>query len=394
MLRSFTLQNFQSFREPVHVSLELNRHTPQDGRSCPTAFGARLSKAIAVVGANASGKTTLIKSLVFVDWFVKHSFHAKPDDAIPLTSHFSATTEPSTFEVTFDYDGLQWRYRLVASKDRVHHESLYSKQSRAFSYVFIREWHPERKGYTVKQQQFGMMQKEAEKVRENASLISTAAQYDVGLALKLVSANVLSNVHGLGRQAMDHDQIMRASEFYAQNIGIRGQMAALLKQWDFGLSDVRVDKHTVTRENGETEDIHMPFGIHRVGGNEHPLMFLHESSGTQGAFILLSKILPALQQGGLVIIDELEADLHPHMLTPILDLFFSTKSNPHNAQIIFTCHAIEVLSLLHKAQVVLVEKNHNSESDAWRLDSVKGVRADDNLYAKYMAGAYGAIPQL
>jgi AAA15 family ATPase/GTPase len=171
-------------------------------------------------------------------------------------------------------------------------------------------------------------------------------------------------------------------------------MATLLHQWDFGLSDVRVEKHTVTRESGKTEEIHIPFGIHRVGDKEHPLMFLHESSGTQGAFILLSRILPALQQGGLVIIDELEADLHPHMLTPILDLFFSPKTNPHHAQIIFTCHSIEVLGLLHKAQVVLVEKNDNCESDAWRLDSVKGVRADDNLYAKYMAGAYGAVPQL
>ena len=61
MLRSFTLQNFQSFREPVQISLELNRHTPVDGRSCTSALGTRLSKAIAVVGANASGKTTLIK---------------------------------------------------------------------------------------------------------------------------------------------------------------------------------------------------------------------------------------------------------------------------------------------------------------------------------------------
>jgi hypothetical protein len=345
-------------------------------------------------GANASGKTALIKSLVFVDWFVKHSFHAKPDDPIPLAAHFSATTEPSTFEVEFEFDGREWRYRLVASRDRVYHESLYSKQSRAFSYVFTREWNPERKGYTVKQQQFGMLQREAEKVRENASLISTAAQYEVGLALKLVTANVLSNVHGLSRQAMDQDQIMRASEFYAKNTAIRGQMATLLHQWDFGLSDVRVEKHTVTRESGKTEEIHIPFGIHRVGDKEHPLMFLHESSGTQGAFILLSRILPSLQHGGLVVIDELEADLHPHMLTPLLDLFFSPKTNPHNAQIIFTCHSIEVLSLLHKAQVVLVEKDDNCESDAWRLDSVKGVRADDNLYAKYMAGAYGAIPKL
>ncbi len=394
MLRSFTLQNFQSFREAVQVSLELNRHTPEDGRSSTSALGTRLSKAMAVVGANASGKTTLIKSLVFVDWFVKHSFHAKPDEPIPLAAHFSATAEPSTFEVTFEFDGREWRYRLVVSRDRVHHESLYSKQSRAFSYVFTRDWNPERSGYTVKQQQFGMLQKEAEKVRENASLISTAAQYEVGLALKLVSSNVLSNVYGLVRQTMDHDQIMRASEFYAKNATIRGRMATLLQQWDFGLSDVRLEKHTVTRESGQTEEIHLPFGIHRVGSKEHPLMFLHESSGTQGAFILLSRILPALEHGGLVVIDELEADLHPHMLTPILDLFFSSKTNPHNAQIIFTCHSIEVLSLLHKAQVMLVEKDHNCESDAWRLDSVKGVRADDNLYAKYMAGAYGAIPQL
>jgi hypothetical protein len=206
--------------------------------------------------------------------------------------------------------------------------------------------------------------------------------------------NVLSNVYGLGRQAMDLDQIMRVATFYAQNDDLRIQMAALLKQWDFGLSDVRVEKQTVTRDMGKTEDIHVPFGIHRVGDKEHALMFFHESSGTQGAFTLLSRILPILRTGGLVIIDELESDLHPHMLIPILDLFFSPKTNPQNAQIIFTCHAMEILSILHKAQVVLVEKDESFESDAWRLDSVKGVRADDNLYAKYMAGAYGAVPQL
>ena len=394
MLRAFTLQNFQSFREPVRVSLELNGHAPDDDRSALSPAGARLSKAVAVIGANASGKTTLLKSLVFVDWFTKHSFHAKPGEAIPLMPHFSTRQEASTFEVEFELDGREWRYRLVATRERVYHESLHTRHSRVFSYVFTREWNPETRGYTIKQQQFGLLQKEAEKVRENASLISTAAQYQVDVAMKLVSSQVLSNLHDLGRQPMDHDQIFRASQFYADHEAVRSQMAALLRQWDLGLSDVRLDKHTVTRENGETEDIHIPVGIHRVGEQEHPLLLLQESSGTQGAFILLSRILPVLQGGGLVLIDELEADLHPHMLTPILDLFFSPKTNPHRAQILFTCHSLEVLSLLHKGQVVLVEKNAQCESEAWRLDSVKGVRADDNLYAKYMAGAYGAVPQL
>jgi len=396
VLRSFTVQNFHSFRESTRISLELNLHAPEDDRSCVSPLGARLSKAIAVVGANASGKTTLLKSLAFVNWFAKFSFHAEPDKPIPLSAHFSASAEPSTFEVEFELDDQEWRYRLIASGERVYHEALYTRvrQSRAFSYVFIRDWNPERKGYGVKQRQFGLLQKEAEKVRENASLISTAAQYEVALALRLVSMNFLSNVYDLGRQSMSNAQIVRAAEFYEQNAALCSQMATLLHQWDLGLSDVRIQKNTVTNESGQIEEIYIPFGIHRLGDKEHPLMFLHESSGTQCAFILLSRILPALQNGGLVVIDELEADLHPHMLTPILDLFFSPKTNPHNAQIIFTCHSLEILSLLHKAQVVLVEKDDHCESDAWRLDSVKGVRADDNLYAKYMAGAYGAIPRL
>lgn len=394
MLQNFTLHNFQSFREPVTLSLALSRNTPTDDRSYVTETGKKISKALAIIGANASGKTTLLKSLAFLNWFIKDSFHAKPGDPIPLSAHFSTPLEPSSFEIEFELNSKQWRYQLVASKERVYSESLYTKQSRTFSYVFTRQWKSDTKTYQVKQQQFGLLQREAEKVRENASLISTAAQYDVELALTLVSSRVFSNVYALGRHALNHDQILRAAEFYASAPDVRETMAALLRQWDLGLSDVRIEKRTVTKETGDTEDAYIPIGIHLVENKEHPLVFLHESSGTQGAFILLSKILPALRQGGLVLIDELEADLHPHMLVPLLDLFFSRKTNPHNTQIIFTCHSMEILSLIHKAQVVLVEKNSNCESEAWRLDTVKGVRADDNLYAKYMAGAYGAIPHL
>ncbi|MDE1886385.1 MAG: hypothetical protein KGH92_10835, partial [Xanthomonadaceae bacterium] len=76
-----------------------------------------------------------------------------------------------------------------------------------------------------------------------------------------------------------------------------------------------------------------------------------------------------------------------------LDLFASPHSNPHDAQIIFTSHSIEVMGLLGKSQVVLVEKK-DCASEAWRLDTMDGVRSQDNLYAKYMSGAYGAVPQL
>ncbi|CAM3677118.1 AAA family ATPase [Polynucleobacter antarcticus] len=394
MLHSIKIKNFQSFLEEAHISMKMSQHVPIDDRSFSTIHENRLSKAMAIIGPNASGKTALIKSIAFLDWFIKHSFQSRVDAPIPLVAHFLAKGEPSHFEVEFEMDEKEWRYSLDADEHRVYSESLYCKQSRAFSYVFTRDWDEEDKKYNIKQKQFGLLQKEAEKVRENASLIATAAQYEVPLALQIVSGFVSSNVNILGRQYLDDIQIISASAMYAGNEDIRTQMNQLLCDWDLGLSSIKIEKQIHTQESGKEEDIFVPIGMHKINGVEHALIFKHESSGTQGAYLLLSRILPVLNNGGLAIIDELEADLHPHMLHPILNLFFSKKTNPKNAQIIFTCHSVEVLSLLHKSQVVLVEKNSECVSDAWRLDSVKGVRADDNLYAKYMAGAYGAIPRV
>lgn len=77
------------------------------------------------------------------------------------------------------------------------------------------------------------------------------------------------------------------------------------------------------------------------------------------------------------------------MLEPILGLFADPSTNPHQAPLLFTCRAVEVLNLVHKSQVIRVEKNADCESPATRLGAVAGIRSDDNFYAKHMAGAYG-----
>lgn len=393
MIKSFSIKNFQSFQDFVHVSFEQGKLSPEDDRSFVCSDHTKLSKAIAVIGANASGKTTLIKSLGFLNWFMKDSFQMTIDEPIPVSPHFSKLDEPTEFEIDYFFLGHEWKYKLRVNQQRVLSESLYKKQIRS-SYVFTRDWDEITRSYIIKQQQFGMLQREAEKVRENASLLSTAAQYDVKTAVHFKHLNFYSNTHIYGRHHMNDDQIFAAANFYAHNEPIRAQMAELLSQWDLGLTDLRIEKKSITREDGAVNDLFVPFGIHHIHDQEFKLVLKHESSGTQGAYLLLGRILPALASGGLVVIDELEADLHPHMLTPILDLFFSPKKNPNNAQIIFTCHSMEVLSLLHKSQIVLVEKDSECVSDAWRLDTMKGIRNDDNIYAKYMAGTYGAVPHL
>ena len=399
MLHKYRFANFFSFANETEVSFELNHQVPDSDLVCTSPGGTRLSKVLAVMGPNASGKTNVLKPLAFLCWFVARSFASgKPEDECPVQPHFFSDSAESKFEIEFEDQGQHYRYSLKISPERVVHESLYHKTSKFFSFIFRRDWSEPDSSYSIRirQQKFGFSTREAEKVRRNASLIATAAQYNVPFAQELVNyfTRFISNVSYIGRNPFHPPVLFEAAESFHDQPELRAQMSDILSDLDLGLAKVLIGRKFVENESGKNEEIHAPFGIHRKGGQEHKLPFWLESSGTQAAFVLLEKILPALEHGGVVIIDEIEADLHPDMIPAILDLFIDSDLNPHNAQTIFTCHAHEILNELQKDQILLVEKDVDGCSEAWRLGDVKGIRRDDNLYAKYRAGAYGAIPDL
>lgn len=393
MLHSYAFSNFQSFRERVEVNLSLSKKIRLTDWMTELPGGERVSKLMAVIGPNGSGKTALLKAAAFIGWFVSKSFHTRPDTKIAFLQHFATVNESSEFECVFDMDGKLWRYVLRCTRDRVLHEALYQKRER-FGYVFIRDWNETDNNYVVKQQDFGLAPQEAKKVRQNASLISTAAQYGVPLAVRLSEDYVITNVNLQGRHSLSENAIFAAADYFATRPEQGELMNKLLSSWDLGLSAVELENTPAPTEQDPNRTIWAPYGRHISGDTEASLPFALESSGTQGAFVLLSRLLHVLEHGGLAVIDEFENDLHPHMLEPILDLFSNPKTNPQQAQLIFTCHAIEVLNMVNKAQVTLVEKDDQCESSACRLDEVEGIRNDDNFYAKYMAGAYGAIPRI
>lgn len=397
MLHRYAFSNFQSFADYTEVSMLLNGKVPPLAWEAISPGKHRVSTATAVLGANGSGKTALLKPLVFLNWFLRASFRADVDAPIPVMPHFSHDDAPTELEVEAeDLDGRLWRYVVRLTTERVLHEALYQQKVKGFSYVFVREWDDTAKQYRVKQQDFGMSPTEARKARPNASLIATAAQYGVPLAQQLQRIHLHSNVVSTGRRSFHAESDLPvAAKHFADNSEQQAHMVRLLKSWDFGLSDVQLRELTVNSPGEQERRVWFPFGLHTDrSGQSRELPFFEESSGTQSAFVLLSRLLPALTHGGIAVIDEFENDLHPHMLEPILDLFAHEETNPHKAQLIFTCHAMEVLNVLHKSQVILVEKSADCESTAWRMDSIQGIRNDDNFYAKYMAGAYGAVPQI
>ena len=391
MLHSYAFSNFQSFRERIEVDLTISRKVAMTEWMSDVPTGERVSKLMTVIGPNGSGKTALLKPMAFISWFITNSFQSLHDAGIPIAPHAANANEPSELECTVDFDGKLWRYVLRCTPERVLHEALYQKRER-FGYVFIRDWDAETKTYVVKQQDFGLAPQEARKVRPNVSLIAWAAQFGVPLAMRMTAPYVNTNVNLLGRMPIGSQDVQVAAQHFSVHAVQRERMEYLLSAWDLGLSGVELQEFVVNNPQEPSQTVWVPFGKHKNRNTEFKLPFALESSGTQGAFVLLSQLLQTLEIGGLAVIDEFENDLHPHMLEPILDLFANPSTNPYNAQLLFTCHAIEVLNLVHKSQVILVQKNEDCESTASRMDAVEGIRNDDNFYAKYMAGAYGAVP--
>ena len=396
MIHSYRFRNFFSFAEETEVSFAINRQAPDSDLVFESESGARLSKLMAVIGPNASGKTNALKPLSFLRWFVAYSF-VSPEDELPIRTHFFVEDGNSDFKIDFEVEGQRFRYALVINSQRVVHESLHHKTSKFFSFIFRRDWSVTDSTYEISQQNFGFASREAEKVRQNASLLATAAQYNVPLAKMLVNyfKGFRSNVIEIGRMHRKVEDLFQITDFYHDRPALWAQMSEILGDLDLGLAEISIESQSfLEKDSGNEKQKGIPFGIHRKGKHEKKLPIWFESSGTQAALVLMHLILPAFEHGGLVIVDELEADLHPHMITAILELFIDPERNPHNAQMIFTSHAHEVLDVLQKDQILFVEKDPDGFSEAWRLGDMKGIRRDDNLYAKYRAGAYGAVPDL
>lgn len=394
MIKNLSFRNFYSFADETVIDFGLGRKPTPSGYDI-SVEGERYNKAIAVVGANGSGKTQFLKPLAFLRWFICESFlGTSPDQPIPFFPHQLHNEESSHFELEFLLKGTSYRYLLELTPDAVISEALYAKTSTQYSYLFKREKAGE--SYQFKQKGFPFSKAQAEKLRGNASLLAAAHSYDVAEARPFIEFfnRIESNVISSGRRHFQHGAVIGAAEQFQKNQNLLQQMSEAMSQFDLGLNSVEIRELTRSDETGKEEKLFVPFGMHKTDdGRSFELPFFEESSGTQSAFVLLGPILKTLQHGGIAVIDEMDNDLHPHLIPHLLEWFEFDHSNPHQAQLIFTCHTPEVLNLLQKHQVYLVEKR-NQNSEAWRLDDMTGLRADDNLYAKYMAGALGATPEL
>ncbi|MBW2185002.1 MAG: ATP-binding protein [Deltaproteobacteria bacterium] len=380
MLLGFGAKNFCCFREGVDISMEF-------GPTCPKSISKEkpVTNLLCVKGANGSGKTNIIKIIAFLKHFCCHSFNNKPDEEIYISSFFS-NNDPIELFCRFIINGVKYKYELCLDKDKVISEVI-TKTIKRESTIFKREGNK----LTSCIKDFSGLKKI--KLRKNASVISTANQYDNDQTQNIYKffESITTNVCMIGKTGYDIDY-NTVSELYKQNKDIFKKAINIISKSDLGVTNIHINK----REDEEGTTFYYPVFTHDANDVKHSLLTYHfESTGTQLLFKTLPYYLETLKQGGILAIDEFDSDLHPHILPKITALFENEETNPNNAQMIFSTHDSSILDHMGKYRTVLVNKE-SSESYAYRLDEIPGeiIRNDRSLTSIYDSGKLGGVPKL
>ncbi|MCX6794807.1 MAG: AAA family ATPase [Candidatus Falkowbacteria bacterium] len=405
MIHSFSCKNFYSFSDLTTVDFSVNDKAPINNGYFTAPSGNRLSKIETVIGPNASGKTNLLKVLPFLKWLISDSFIANPSSSLPVKPFLfgELKNKPTELSVDFEINGNVYSYSFILNEKKILLEELKVKnktnQKVTSKKLFSRKWDQETEKYILDDKNFNLPKDFDNLLRANASVISVAVRLnhkgsqDILNFWQKVETNVVE-AGWVGDHLLPNSgqQLIEALDFYSddKNEILKKEAEKLLSRFDLGLESFDIKKEK--KENSLSLNVKVS---HSFDGHIERLPMQYESSGTKQLFVLLKTILLVLNKGGVAILDEFDVNLHPEMVMSLFELFIQPETNPNNAQILFSTHSHRILSRLDKYQIILTEKNKKGASESWRLDEMgSSVRADDNYYTKYIAGAYGAVPKL
>lgn len=403
MLHSFSCRNFYSFADTINLNFVVNNKVPQSNGYFVAPSQTRLSKIETVIGPNAAGKTNLLKGLPFLKWLIVDSFNTLPEKLFPFKPFalWDSQNKPTEFLVEFEINGDIFKYDFILNRQRILKEELsvknITKKRATTKILFTRKWSEKSKKYIFSgNKNFNLPLNFAKVIRANASVISTAMRLnhkesrEIGQFWQKIRTNV-AEAGWIGDNffLQPTKKLFETMLFFSKNARLKKEAEKLLASFDLGFESFKLQEET----NEGVTSIRAQM-IHSFGSKKLALPIQYESSGTKQLFQILRSILQVLAEGGVAVLDEFDVNLHPDMVLALFELFRSPEINPKNAQILFSTHSHRILNELDKYQILLTEKNQAGSSEVWRLDEMSGVRADDNYYTKYIAGAYGAIPQI
>ncbi len=409
MIHSFKVSNFYSIGEQIEVNLlskkehpnaiELYREVPFNDKGSVIHF---------VGGPNGSGKSNVLRVLAFMRFMIVDALAYNDSRVLPYRKFISMLGEPTTIEVQFSYNQEAiYIYNLELDMTKILGESLTMKtpgeERLKSNKIFSRLWSDDAHKYRISTtlpliKELKDWQDLLNK-NSGATVFAIFNHFDTdGILSKVVDywKGIVSNILMVGTTETNTTMSSlseNALKYIWHNAELKDEASKILKKYDIGFNEIE------KREDSGPEHDQTSYTIqHLFSDMAYAMPMGYESAGTQRMAVLLRYILRALAapQGGVAVIDELDAFLHPYIVDDLLDMFMSPRINKNNAQLIFCGHSYPILNKLDKQQITFVKRNELGETEVWRLDSIDSskARSDDNFYAKYLAGAYGGTPNL
>nr|MDT0657636.1 AAA family ATPase [Micromonospora sp. DSM 115978] len=447
MLRSFRVANHRSVRDEQELSFD-----PWYDRSRPVVPVA------AVFGANAAGKSNLLDALWWMRSAVLDSFAAwQPGSGVPRTRfRLDPATEdrPSVFAVELVLDGVRHGYGFETDSERIRQEWLYTYPRNRRRVVFERDDDVVRLGSTVVDSR-GRAEVLAELTRPNALLLSVAARLGLAEAVPAyrwfqgvvflldgvapdAARGVVDRLAAAGAARRSIVELVRAADLGIHDVVVRrsvtdeelrelraelaaaeaaaeaarslvarvraapdgdaGRLAELLTlaEREVELAELVRRRAAVAVRQAQVTRDEPPRLLFRQGGGGVALELVDQSAGTRTWLSLLGTALEVVRAGTLLVVDELDRSLHPHLAAKLVNLFRDPRTNPGGAQLWFTTHDATLLDeeVLARDEVWFVDKD--GASGASRLYPLTDFhpRRGENTRGRYLAGSYGAVPVL
>lgn len=425
MLVEFRFKNYRSFRDEAVLSMEAVGLASLK-KCLIEPDNMKLLPGVAIYGKNGGGKSNVIRAFWLGVQFIRNAQRMQHEKAtvpvVPFALNDYSVNEPTEFAFDYIVGGVKYWYSFAATREKIVKESLYHAPKGQKAQVFVRE-----------EQKFSFTEDRAkrklisETVAENQLFFSVACTMNDAICVNAMKwfrediffsrdytdipsqlleyyddSNMLKTISDYAKTAdfgIEEMQFEVENKEIGDNLEIPddipdGMKAALTSfiqilsesnnsEGKLKMSQVKAKaKHKGINANGESELYHLELE--------------DESDGTRKLMSIAPAIESVLNKGGILLVDELEKELHPMLVNFIVAKFQSKRSNPNGAQIIFTTHNTELLNLefMRKDQIYFADKRKSDGSSELYSVTDFTTKTADNIRKGYLVGKYGATPNV
>jgi AAA15 family ATPase/GTPase len=425
MLLQFSVENFLSFKDKVVISLSAGRETAHE-ENAAKAGKYNVLRSVSMYGANASGKTNLIKAFSTAIFMLRQSNNLQINFPltwiVPFKMNPETVSRPSVFEFIFFANNIKYVYGFSATITAVIDEYLYAHKTTRPCKIFERT---NTHDYSFPASDKEQLEALKERNSPNKLFLATATAWNFE---KTRDAYLwfAESIDTFGRDSWNR---LNLENYLTDESGaLKRFTREMLLHADINIDDYRVEEKEIPTEqiNALSEALQMDpvarellkndavplptkaysFTLtHTVkssdgDGHAYSLDISEESDGTRRLLAMIPYIKSAFEKGTTIVVDEIESSLHPLLVEAIIRMFHNPKLNTGNAQLIFSTHNVNLMNLdiFRRDQIYFLEKNPESAAtEIYALDefSVKQNKAEaeaEDIRKEYLQGRYGAVP--